>query len=104
MSTTNRDVAAPAHAADDVGCTPALTAADVARLLNLRDVDVVCRLAREGRLRGVRVGRRLWRFTRDAVDSFLRGDRADAPAGPGPARRPAKPEPVRSARRTLRRA
>lgn len=57
---------------------PALTTAEVMRLLNVKDPDTVYALVRSGRLRAVRLGRQ-YRFDPSAVAEFVRGGPATLP-------------------------
>ena len=52
--------------------TGLLTAAQVGDLLDV-DASTIYRMAGDGRLRGVRIGRQ-WRFPRTEIDGLLRGD------------------------------
>ena len=56
-----------------------MTANQVAELLQISR-DMVYQLATRGELRGRKVGR-IWRFSREAIDEFMRGGAAERLGG-----------------------
>lgn len=52
-----------------------MTTKEVAKYLKLHEITI-CKYAAEGKMPAFRIGR-LWRFNKDAVDRWIRGEQED---------------------------
>ncbi|MBW1785029.1 MAG: helix-turn-helix domain-containing protein [Deltaproteobacteria bacterium] len=48
-----------------------MTTKEIAKYLRLHEITI-CKYAAEGKIPAIRIGRRVWRFDKEAIDNWIR--------------------------------